>query len=324
MAAGGSNRSRLLVIILIVTSLFLITLDLRGVSVTKSSRSATQSFLAPIQRGVSDVFSPVGSFFSDIKNFSKTKSQLVELKAANARLKTQLVFNEDIKGQLAKLKGVLNLAGRGGYKVVAARVIGRGSASTFSQTITIDAGSSDGIQKDMTVMSDVGIVGIVKSVSASSAIVLLMSDPTFRIGVRIAGTQSVGVLFGQGSSRYQLELLDTSGTIKDKDILVSLGSENDRPFVPGLPVGYVVGVDKTTGTLTQNATVKGYSNLNGLGVVSIIIESPKGDPKDSLIPKPTPTATIYVTSTAGPDTTTATSSPTPIPTASKSASKAKK
>ena len=106
--------------------------------------------------------------------------------------------------------------------------------------------------------------------------------------------------------------------------MVSLGSENDRPFVPGLPVGYVVGVDKTTGTLTQNATVKGYSNLNGLGVVSIIIESPKGDPKDSLIPKPTPTATIYVTSTAGPDTTTATSSPTPIPTASKSASKAKK
>ena len=80
MAAGGNNRSRLLLVILLVTSLFLITLDLRGVNITKNSRSATQSFLAPIQRGVSDLFSPVGNFFSDIKNFGKTKSELKELK----------------------------------------------------------------------------------------------------------------------------------------------------------------------------------------------------------------------------------------------------
>lgn len=326
MASGGSNRSRLLVIILIVTSLFLITLDLRGVSITKGSRSATQSILAPIQRGVSDIFSPVGSFFSDIKNFGKTKAQLKELKAANSRLRTQAILDADTKGQLAKLKGVLNLAGRGGYKVVSARVIGRGSASTFSQTITIDAGTSDGIQKDMTVMSDVGIVGIVKSVSATSSIVLLMSDPTFRIGVRIARSQSVGVLFGQGSNRYSFQLLDASGSINQKDILISLGSENSRPFVPGLPVGYVVAVDKTTASLTQTATVQGYSNLNGLGVVSVIVSVSQGDPKDSLIPKPTPTATIYVTSTAKPDTATATAStfPSNIPSPTASTNQVKK
>jgi rod shape-determining protein MreC len=80
VAAGGNNRSRLLLVILLVTSLFLITLDLRGVSITSNSRTATQSFLAPIQRGVSDLFSPVGNFFSDIKNFGKTKAELKDLK----------------------------------------------------------------------------------------------------------------------------------------------------------------------------------------------------------------------------------------------------
>ena len=174
MAAGGNNRSRLLLVILLVTSLFLITLDLRGVSITSNSRTATQSFLAPIQRGVSDLFSPVGNFFSDIKNFGKTKAELKDLKKENAKLREKVIFNKDTLGELKKLKGVLDLAGRGSYKVVSARVIGKGSASTFSQTITIDAGSNDGIKKDMTVIGEFGLVGVVKSTTSTS----LFNDST--------------------------------------------------------------------------------------------------------------------------------------------------
>ena len=305
MAAGGNNRSRLLLVILLVTSLFLITLDLRGVSITKNSRAATQSLLAPVQRGVSDFFSPVGNFFSDIKNFGKTKAELKELKSENAKLRKKVIFNQDTNGQLNKLKGVLDLAGRGGYKVVSARVIGKGSSSTFSQTITIDAGTNDGVKKDMTVMGELGLVGVVKSTTSTSAIVLLMNDPTFRIGVRIARSQSVGVLMGEGDNTFTLQLLDPSGSIEVNDVLLSLGSDNNRPFVPGLPVGYVKSVKNTSTTLTQEASVKSYSNLGSLGVVSVIIRVPNGGPKDALIPQPipTPTTTIYVTQSPTPEAT---------------------
>ena len=305
MAAGGNNRSRLLLVILLVTSLFLITLDLRGVSITKNSRAATQSLLAPVQRGVSDFFSPVGNFFSDIKNFGKTKAELKDLKSENAKLRKKVIFNKDTNGQLNKLKGVLDLAGRGGYKVVSARVIGKGSSSTFSQTITIDAGTNDGVKKDMTVMGELGLVGVVKSTTSTSAIVLLMNDPTFRIGVRIARSQSVGVLMGEGDNTYTLQLLDPSGSIEVNDVLLSLGSDNNRPFVPGLPVGYVKSVKNTSTTLTQEASVKSYSNLGSLGVVSVIIRVPNGGPKDALIPQPipTPTTTIYVTQSPTPEAT---------------------
>ena len=305
MAAGGNNRSRLLLVILLVTSLFLITLDLRGVSITKNSRAATQTLLAPVQRGVSDFFSPVGNFFSDIKNFGKTKAELKELKSENAKLRKKVIFNQDTNGQLNKLKGVLDLAGRGGYKVVSARVIGKGSSSTFSQTITIDAGTNDGVKKDMTVMGELGLVGVVKSTTSTSAIVLLMNDPTFRIGVRIARSQSVGVLMGEGDNTYTLQLLDPSGSIEVNDVLLSLGSDNNRPFVPGLPVGYVKSVKNTSATLTQEASVKSYSNLGSLGVVSVIIRVPNGGPKDALIPQPipTPTTTIYVTQSPTPEAT---------------------
>jgi rod shape-determining protein MreC len=317
MARGSGNRSRLLLIILLVTSLFLVTLDLRGVSLTKSSRSITQSVLAPVQKGVSTVFSPIGRFFSDIKNFGKTKDELDKVKIANSLLKAQLAKVADNKGALNQLKGLLNLAGQGGYKIIPARVIGRGSSASFSQTITIDAGTSDGISVNQTVISQNGLIGVVKVVTPNSAIILLISDPSFKVGVRIARSQSIGVLLGQGNSQYQLELLDPTGTIENGDVLVTNGSQGNRPFVPGVPVGQVTSVDQKNSSLTQTAIVKSYANLNDLGVVSVIISAPSVAPKTAINPTPQPTITVLVTPTPA-----ATPSLTPTPSPSPHKSKA--
>jgi len=300
VARGGGNRSRLLLVILLVTALFFITLDLRGVSLTKGSRSVTQTILSPVQRTVSTIFSPVGRFFGDVKNFGKTNAELTQALATNKLLKSKLAADSDAKGQLLQLKAVLDLAGRGNYKVAAARVIARGSASSFSQTITIDAGSSSGIRSNMTVISQNGLVGVVKSTTSSTAIVLLMSDPSFKVGVRIARSQSVGVLSGLGSTEYSLVLLDPSGTIKTGDILLTNGSEGNRPFVPGVPVGVVVGADNSAASLTQTATVNSYANLNDLGIVSVVLSAPTTAPSRPLLPTPNPTVTVYVTPTPSP------------------------
>jgi rod shape-determining protein MreC len=314
MARGGGNRSRLLLVILLVTALFFITLDLRGVSLTKGSRSITQTVLSPVQRTVSSIFSPVGRFFSDVKNFGKTNAELQNELALNKQLKSQLALNAETKGEITQLKSVLDLAGRGNYKVVAARVIARGSASSFSQTITLDAGSSSGIRPNMTVISQNGLVGVVKSTTAASAIVLLTSDPSFRVGVKIARSQGVGVLSGLGSSTYSLVLLDPSGNIKTGDILLTNGSDGNRPFVPGVPVGVVVGVDDSSASLTQTGTVVSYANLNDLGVVAVILSAPTTAPRTPLQPSPNPTVTVYVTPAPIPQTSSAVS-PTPTPSA---------
>ena len=300
MARGSNNRSRLLLIILLVTALFFITLDLRGVSLTKGSRSVTQSTLAPVQRTVSDIFSPLGRFFSNVKNFGKTKAELDQVEIANAQLKSALTLDQNAKGELAQLKGVLDLAGRGGYKVVAARVIGRGSAASFSQTITLDQGSSSGIRADMSVISANGLVGLVKTVTSSTSIVQLISDPNFKVGVRIARSQSIGILQGQGTNTYSLQLLDPAGTILVGDSLLTNGSDNNHPFVPGVPVGQVTWVDHTTSTLTQSGDVKSYANLNDLGVVSVILSAPSAASSTPLVPTPQPTVTVYITAPPAP------------------------
>jgi len=300
VARGGGNRSRLLLVLLLVSSLFLITLDLRGVNLASSVRSGIATAFSPLESIASKIFSPIGNFTSDLKSFNQSKKKIEQLTKENDLLKSTQILDEDTVGQLSQLRNVLDLAGRGGYKVVAAKVINRGSSATFKQTITIDAGKKSGVDINMTVISDSGLVGVVKSVTSNSAIVLLMSDPTFKIGVRIAGTQSIGVISGQGGSTYLLQLLDATGEIKKGDVLVARGSQDGKPFVPGVPVGTVTTVQSNASSITQNADVVGISNLERIGVVAVVTSSPKNDPRDSLVPKPRPTVTIFVTPTPTP------------------------
>jgi len=300
VAKSGGNRSRLLLVLLLVSSLFLITLDLRGVNLASGIRGTVASIFSPVEKLFSTIFSPIGNFAGDLRNIGQSNEKIEDLTKEIDRLRSKEILDEDTIGQLSQLRNVLDLAGRGNYKVVAAKVINRGSAATFKETITIDVGSSSGISKNMTVISDGGLVGVVKSVSSTSSIVLLMSDPTFKIGVRIAGTQSIGVLSGQGGNTYLLQLLDATGDIKVGDKLVARGSEGGRPFVPGVPVGSVIEVQSNSSSITQNADVEASANLNRIGIVAVVVAPPKSDPRDSLIPKPNPTVTVYVTPTPTP------------------------
>ena len=288
MASSGGNRSRLLLVLLLVSSLFLITLDLRGVNLASGIRSGVSTVISPVENLFTKVFSPVGNFASDVRNFGQSKKQITELNKQIDLLKANQILDEDKVSQLNQLKNVLDLAGSGGYQVVAARVINRGSTETFKETLTIDVGSRSGITKNMTVISESGLVGVVKSVTSNSSIVLLMSDPTFKVGVRIAGTQSIGVVSGQGGSTYLLQLLDATGEIKEGDALVARGSAGDRPFVPGVPVGIVTNVNSNASSITQNADVESSANLEKISVVAVVTAANKGDPRDSLIPRPRP------------------------------------
>ena len=305
MRYGGDNRGRLLIIVLIVTSLFLITLDLRGVKVIDGIRVGTQTALTPVQKAGSWLISPLRNFISDVTHLGLTRNQIERLKSEDDRLRLKLQNRKTADAQLSQLKGVLDLAGKAGFKVVSARVISQGSSTSFAQTITIDAGTNSGIKKNMTVISGFGLVGVVKYAYPNSALVQLASDPSFRIGARIAGSQQIGILSGQGTRKGVLQLLDNTTQVSVGDVIVARGSQNGRPFVPGIPIGEVTKVDNSPGSVTQTADVKFYTNFTSLGVVSVVISDEGIDPRDSLVPPrpvptPIPTVTVYVSPSPSP------------------------
>jgi rod shape-determining protein MreC len=305
MRNGG--RARLLLVVLIVTSLFLITLDLRGVKVIGGLKQGTQTVVAPFQRAGNVVFTPVKNFFSDVTHLGRTRKQIEKLEAENANLRARFINRKNSDAQLKQLKSILDLAGTGGYKIVNAKVISNGSSQSFSQTITIDLGTNAGIKKNMTVLSQFGVAGVVKDVYSSTALIQLASDPGFRIGARVAGSQQIGILTGRGNRSAALQLLDNSSTVKEGDVLLSRGSIANRPFVPGVPLGVVTAVDNSAGAVTQTATVRYYTNFSTLGVVAVVLSGSATNPGDALVPvkpraTPTPTVTVYVTPSPSPTT----------------------
>lgn len=298
MRSGGDNRGRLLLISLIVTSLFLITLDLRGVQVITGLRNGSQSALSPVQSVAATIFRPIGNFFSDVAHLGRTRGEIEKLKAANEKLRQTLINRKNADAELAQLKSVLDLAGTAKYKVVNAKVISLGSTSSFTQTITIDAGTNDGVRQNMTVITGLGLVGVVKMSYPNSALVQLATDPAFRVGARVAGSQQIGILSGQGTSKAVLQLLDNQTTLKIGDVILARGSQHNRPFVPGVPIGEVTSVDNAAGAVTQTADVKLYVNFAALSIVAVVVGAPLADPRDALVPKPpvptpVPTVTIY-------------------------------
>lgn len=305
MAAPDKSRSRFFLIALLVTALIIVTLDLRGSVPGQTFRSITNTVLSPVQSFLRFFYDPVSRFISDLSNFGRSAAKISELERKNSTLEEEISRLSVAQREFSQLAQVLDLAAAGRYKSLPARVIAAGSAAGFSRTIQLDVGSQDGVATDMTVIAGSGLVGRVISVSRESAIALLIDDETFKAGIRMEGSGILGVVTGTGNSQLSLTLFDSSSPLKVGDRLVARGSTGSRPFVPGVPVGTVIAVNQSSGTLTKSALVKPFVNVNSIEVVAVVTGKVRVNPRDSLLPPapkptPTPTVTVYISPTPSP------------------------
>src|SRR5206468_2818004 len=105
-------------------------------------------------------------------------------------------------------------------------------------TVTIDRGSSDDLHTGMAVFNGDGLVGRVKQVDLATSVVLLVVDPTVKVGVRLEGTGELGYVTGNGTGPLRLFLLDPNAVLTPGQRFVTAG-ETGSPFPPGVPVGTV-------------------------------------------------------------------------------------
>lgn len=314
--ARSYRRSRLIVGTLLVGSLALITLDLRSDSSFDGLRNLVTSVVSPLEGGVQDVASPISDFVGRVGSMWSSDERIKSLQTENERLRIRLSEREDQAGRGLQFDSLMESAGIAGYRVVAAQVIATESASRLAHVVTIDVGRADGVRDDMSVMTGDGLVGRVTHVGKHASSVLLLTDAAFRVGVRLAGSDILGIASGRGGSLLDLQLLDPQATLKVGDILVARGSYAGRPFVPGLPVGRVISVVSTPGALTKTATLRPMVTTGRLDIVAVIVGAPARDPRDALVPRaptptPIPTVTVYSTEPAP------TQTPVPTPTPSR-------
>jgi rod shape-determining protein MreC len=289
-------------VLLIAIAFALITVDIRGGedSPVDGARQTAATVFGPIENGMSTAVDPVGNAVSAIRDSGERHDRLAALEKENAALKAELGSDDRNRSRLKQLDSMLKTAGKGQYGIKGAQVIAIGAAQSFSWTITIDVGASDGVKRDMTVLNGDGLVGRVTTVGPNTATVLLATDPDFTVGTRMENGDELGFASGQGDRPLRVELLNGKAEVKKGDRLVTFGSQADLPFVPGVPVGVVSRVDPSGGDLTRTLYVTPFVGFTKLDIVGVVVQAPQKDPRDTVLParpKPTPTPTVTVTVT---------------------------
>ncbi|MEB8342955.1 rod shape-determining protein MreC [Streptomyces endophyticus] len=302
-----TRESRLLLVLLIAIAFALITVDIRGGedSPVDGARHAAATVFGPVENGVSGAVDPIGNAISAVRDSDKRHNRIGQLEHENAALKAKLGSGDRNRSKVRQLDAMMKTAGAGQYGIKGAQVIAIGSAQGFSWTVTIDAGANDGLQRDMTVLNGQGLVGRVTTVGPNTATVLLANDPDFTVGTRMEKSDELGFASGQGDRPLRVQLLNGKAKVKKGERLVTFGSQADKPFVPGVPVGRVVRVDPSGGDLTRTVYVKPYVGFTKLDIVGVVVQAPRTDPRDTVLPKkpakPKPTPTVTVTATPGAD-----------------------
>jgi rod shape-determining protein MreC len=311
MGVRDTRRTRVVLLVLLVVALGLIAFGYSDGSspVLRGVRHVSGSLFG----GVEHAGSSVAGFFG---GSGSSGGQVHQLEQQVAALKAELSGSQLTKSDYEQLHKLLQVAGAGRYRIVAASVIAVGQG--YQLTVTLDTGSAAGVKAGDTVMNDQGLVGQVTAVTSNTSTVLLASDSSALIGVALAPSGQLGYVTGPGpvnggDGLMRLSMLNSTDVVKVGDQLVTAPSKSSQAYAPGVPVGTVTKVVNRNGSLTPVAEVRPFADFTALGIVGIIITPPARNPRFSVlppIPRPLPAITVTVTPSPGKS---GSVSPTPTP-----------
>ncbi|MGZ0147484.1 rod shape-determining protein MreC [Kribbella sp. WER1] len=281
------RRRRSVLALVILACFTLIVLDARrsAGSPMEPVREAAAAVFGPLESTATSARQPVDNLRDRFAEMDRLKAENEQLKKANEDLTRQLDTSDYARSRAQELDKLLKLAPQ--FTMTPARVIGIGSAQTFSHTVTIDAGTADGVRTDMTVLNGTGLVGRVVRTTQGTATVLLIGDRNSTVGGRLNSTLALGFVSGRGDVAGTLDykLVDPKARPKVGDRIVTWGSSDNAPYVPGVPIGVVTSVTPNAGALGSTATIKPYVDPASIDTVGVVTGPPARPPRQQLTGK---------------------------------------
>jgi rod shape-determining protein MreC len=197
----------------------------------------------------------------------------------NRRLRQELDWLRGENGQLReaaaatqRLTSLLHFKEQALPAMVAAQVIGRDSSNRYKSVI-LNKGESDGVQKDMGVITPAGVVGRVVKTTGATSVVLLLTDPNNAIAGLIQRTRDEGIVEGVPQGLAKLKYIPMLSAVKEGDRVVTSGLVGGFPR--GLAIGTVTTIDREEGALFQTAELIPEVDVNRVEEV-LVIQSPHG------------------------------------------------
>jgi rod shape-determining protein MreC len=262
------QRAPIWLVALLVTNLIIMAVDARDADGRqKVLRIWTQTFASPLQNASSKATGATSGFFQQIWNFRGTAVENEQLKQRLNEVETELHTARQAAAENERLRALLNLNEQTSIKSVPARVIAR-DPSVWFNTITINRGSSSGVEQNMPVVTPGGIVGRVITVGPWASQVMLITDEKAGAGAvvgQLGQSGALGSIRGRADLNVALvEMRYVSGLEKVEvgDYVMTTGQDGIYP--PGLNVGKVVDVKSGTATTAHQILIQPGAQLDHL------------------------------------------------------------
>ena len=270
------GRSRFTLLLLVLTSITVLTLDFRGSGVVDDLRGAASTVFSPLADGASSVTEPFTDAWNGAFGYGDLERENERLREQIAEMEGDAAAAADANRQFAELSELEGITQYTSLESVTSRVVG-GSLTNFEHAIQIDRGSDHGVAEGMPVVTGAGLVGRVTAVTARRATVQLITDPAFDIGVRLAQSGEVGLGHGTGERR---PLLVDAGveisireSIPDDEVVLTSGVDRSA-FPPDIPIGHVTDVEAAADQLSLVLTVEPLADLGDLAYVRVLLWEP--------------------------------------------------
>lgn len=236
--------------------------------------TATGGWAAPQNVFVGAVVLPIQNAFSyvadGVAGFFGVFGQRDKLQEENAELREELNALRDEKGEWEEAlnqnefyRDFLGLKEENrDFLFCDARVIARDPADLYG-TMTIDAGSLDGISAHDVVITAEGLVGYVTTVAPTYSTVATILDPAVNVGAYDRRTDDSGIVSGDAEAAKEgvcvMNNLNRYSTVVSGDTVVTSGGSG--LFPAGLVIGTVESVAKDDGQLTLHAVIRPSADL---------------------------------------------------------------
>ncbi len=169
--------------LLVLSSILLLTIDLRGNPLVDRARSAFATVLSPFETAGRVVATPIRNAWHGATDYQQLERENQHLRDEIARQKGDQLAARAIVSEYQELLTLNGLTAK--YPTVSARVVGE-SPGNFRQTVEIDRGSNDGILVGMAVVNYAGLVGKITTVYDNRSVVLLATDQEYAIEAKVS------------------------------------------------------------------------------------------------------------------------------------------
>lgn len=276
---GHTRLARILLVVFLVASILLMTLyaaEGQG-GFLHSLQTQVHAMSAPFQMVGTSGGALAEGAGEAVGDATADAGTLSELKRQNEELTNLLAQTEEYRLEIERLQGLLNLKETYSIDGVSGRVIGH-STDAWNQTITIDIGSSSGVEAGLTVVGPSGVVGQVVSCSAGSSTVRLLSDPNSGVAAMIQSVRAEGIVRGSLNGLLYLENVDEDIVVEVGDVVLTSGLGGS--FTRGLLIGQVVSVTGKASDDTRTIIVAANEKAASLEEVMVVFSafSDAGEP----------------------------------------------